>query len=88
MSVERAIYPLRVDWSLMNNNKHMQKNDLAEQQDEESTKAKARLKQFSRPATQCKNHHDAGWMKRVQEGREDAPRIVSWSELGRRWRFL
>lgn len=49
--------------------------------------AKERLKNFIKPASQV-NHHDPERMARYREGRQDAPRVISWAELGRKWRMV
>ena len=49
--------------------------------------AKERLNGFIKPASRV-NHHDSERMARVREGRQDAPRVVSWAELGRKWRMI
>lgn len=48
--------------------------------------AKERLTYFCRPTSQCKNHHDPERLARHREGRDGAPRGVTWAELGRRYR--
>jgi hypothetical protein len=50
--------------------------------------AKERLKKFCKRASQCKNYHDPERLARAKEGREGAPRAVSWAELGRRYRTM
>lgn len=60
----------------MRNNKHKQAG------------IEARLKKFVKKASQCKNHHDPERLARAKEGREGAPRGVSWAELGRRYRTM
>lgn len=49
--------------------------------------AKERLKGFIKPASQV-SHHDAERLARYREGREGAPRRVTWAELGRRYRTM
>lgn len=50
--------------------------------------AKERLRKFCKRASECKNYHDPERLARVKEGREHAPRGVSWAELGRRYRTM
>jgi len=45
--------------------------------------AEERLAKFCRPGSQCKNNHDPERFRRWREGQENAPRSVSWAELGR-----
>jgi hypothetical protein len=49
---------------------------------------KERLKKFVKKAGECKDHLDSERLARVKEGREGAPRGMSWAELGRRYRTM
>lgn len=63
---------------------------MSKEKDEqaETEAAKARLKKFCKPASQCKNHHDPERLARAKEGRENEPRGMAWAELGRRYRVM
>lgn len=50
--------------------------------------ANERLKKFVKKASQSKNHHDPERLARAKEGRDGAPRGMSWAELGRRYRTM
>lgn len=43
------------------------------------------LRKFCKRASECKNYHDPQRLARTKEGREHAPRTISWAELGRRY---
>lgn len=49
--------------------------------------AKERLKKFVKKASECNDHFDPERMARVKEGREGAPRGMSWRELAKSLRY-
>lgn len=63
---------------------------MSNEQDEQAKieAARERFRRCCRPASQSKNYHDPERLARHREGREGAPRGVSWAELGWQYRLM
>lgn len=56
--------------------------------DEDREAARDRLSRIVKKASECRNHHDPERLARQRDSNPNAPRGVTWAELGRRFRTL